>query len=93
MKEVLLSAKGPVGVYLVPDIVERNLKEYCINYVRDYLKIKTYQKELRFNETDFIRYLNSIFPNEKSLFITTLGHIWIRPELPDKYKDYEWYDF
>ena len=68
MKEVLLSAKGPVGVYLVPDRVKCKLKEYCIKYVKDYLKIKTYQKELRFNETDFIKYLNNIFPNEKSIF-------------------------
>ena len=68
MKEVLLSAKGPVGVYLVPDRVKCKLKEYCIKYVKDYLKIKTYQKELRFNETDFIKYLNNILSKHLDIY-------------------------
>lgn len=92
MKEVLLSQKGPVSVYLVPDEVCSNLKQYCIDYVTKYLKLKTYQTDIRFNVTDFIKYLNTIFP-EQSKFIKNLGHIWIKPELPIKYQSYQWYDF
>ena len=92
MTEVLLSAKGPVSVYLVPDIVKENLKAYCIDFVRNYLHNKTYQRVNRFNETDFIKYLNTKF-SEESKYVKEIGHIWIRPELPGCYKDYEWYDF
>lgn len=93
MKEVLLSQKGPVGVYLVPDEVANNLKQYCINFVRNYLGMTSYQENQRFNVTDFIRYLNIMFPNEKTEFVKDLGHIWIKPELPVEYQKYEWYDF
>ena len=64
MKYVLLSADNTPSVYLVPDIVADNLREYCIEFCGKWLWESPHAKEYRvgdgvcYNEQDFIKYLN-----------------------------------
>lgn len=100
MKYVLLSADNNPSVYLVPDIVADNLRSYCIGFCDKWLRKSPHAKKYRrnggvcYNETDFIEYLNTwLFPNEKSIFIETLGWVESEKDIPQKYKEYERFNF
>lgn len=100
MKYVLLSADNNPSVYSVPNIVAENLRKYCIDFCDKWLHRSPHAKKYRrgggvcFNETDFIEYLNTwIFPDEKSVLIETLGWIESKEDIPQKYKECEWFNF
>ena len=38
MKEVIISADGDSKVYLVPDVVANNLREYCIEFCDKWMR-------------------------------------------------------
>ncbi|MCL2171367.1 MAG: hypothetical protein FWB71_04380 [Defluviitaleaceae bacterium] len=93
MKYVLLSADNNPSVYLVPDIVADNLEKYCIdfgNIIRG-----------SFDETDFIRHLNKIFPDNPPQFIEMLDKVWYEikhrkvsyENVPEKYQNSKWFNF
>ncbi len=101
MKIVLLSADNNPSVYLVPDIVADNLREYCIQFCNKWLRSSPHAAKYRkgggvvcYNEEDFIEYLNTwIFPEEKSKLVETLGWIKNKSDIPKQYRDCEWFNF
>ena len=108
MKHVLLSADCAPSIYSVPDIVADNLEKYCFEFCTKWLNESPNAAEYRFNgglayhEGDFIKYLNKwIFPDEPSVLVETLDWYVIgeaingrgKPSLPEKYKNYEWFNF
>jgi len=96
MKNIVISADGESKVYSVPDEVADNLTKYCIDFIgwlRDSPDAKNYRIDglLRYNEDDFIEYLNAwIFPNEKSMFVKNLGWVDL---LPPPYTDCPEFNF
>jgi len=47
-----------------------------------------------YTEEDFIKYLNEwIFPDEQSFFIETLENIQVEKDIPETYKNCEWFNF
>lgn len=100
MKKIIISSDGDSIVYLVPDDVADNLKRYCIEFCDRWMKTSPYAKEYRikggfcYTEADFIKYLNKyIFPEQKSVFVKNLGWTDLGKNLPDKYKDYPYFNF
>ena len=108
MKYILLSADNPPSVYSVPDIVADNLQEYCCAFCDKWLHESPHAAEYRvglgvaYNESDFIKYLNQwVFPDEPSVLVETLDWSVINdaingrgaPNLPEKYKGCEWFNF
>ena len=103
MKKVLLSHDGKMKMYLVPDEVADNLKEYCIYFGFDWLMNDSNAQKLRFTTPsgeigymfgaqDFIDYLNDfIFPNQKSTLVGEMD--FYDYEIPEKYKDIPWFNF
>ncbi|MCL2495245.1 MAG: hypothetical protein FWE98_06270 [Oscillospiraceae bacterium] len=103
MKHVLLSADGYPSVYSVPDIVADNLEMYCLDFCERWLRespdAAEYRVDLgacigfRFNEEDFVKYLNKwIFPDQPSILVETL-EIGPKEKIPQKYEDCEWFNF
>lgn len=95
MKEIILSADGDSILYLVPDVVADNLREYCIEFCDNWLWSSPHAKQYRtkqgvcFNEADFIDYLNLyVFPDQQSKFIKNLGK-----NIPPKYKSFPYFNF
>ena len=98
MKRVLLSHDGKMKMYLVPDVVADNLKEYCIHFGFDWLMNDPNAQKLRvtmtngeigyfFGAQDFIDYLNDfIFPDQKSTLVGEM-HFY------EEYKDIPWFNF
>ncbi len=100
MKCVLLSADNNPSVYSVPDVVAKNLRKYCIDFCDKWLRQSPNAKKFRigggvcYNEKDFIEYLNTwISPDEPSVLIENLGWINSKADIPEKYKDCEWFNF
>ena len=100
MKEVILSADGDSTVYSVPDVVANDLRKYCIDFCDKWLKTSPHAKRYRingvycFNEADFIEYLNEyIFPDQKSIFVKSLGWTDLGKNLPPKYRGYPYFNF
>jgi len=100
VKYVLLSADNAPSVYLVPDVVADNLREYCIAFCDHWLHESPDAKEYQlgdgvgYNEEDFIKYLNKwIFPETPSLLIETLGWTASKSDVPALYKNCEWFNF
>lgn len=99
MKEVILSADGDSYVYLVPDVVAENLREYCIefdNWLSDSPDAKKYRTKrgICFNQEDFIDYLNQyIFPEQQSAFVKNFGETSEGQNLPKKYKSHPYFNF
>ena len=102
MKNILLSADGPVRVYSVPDEVATDICEWADRF-RDWLhtapeaaphRFQTkYGVGLRFTEADFIAYLNTVaFPAQRSCLVEELGFINPR-NAPEPICSYEWYNF
>lgn len=100
MKYILLSADSDTSVYLVPDEVADNLRKYCIDFCDKWLHQSPYAKKYRigggvcYTEEDFIEYLNTwIFPDKPSVLIETIGWINSKADIPEKYKEYERFNF
>ena len=100
MKEIIISADGDSIVYLVPDVVADNLKEYCMSFCDKWIKTSPNAEKYRFkggycyNEADFIDYLNKfVFPKQKSVFVKNLGWTDLGRNLPDEYKDHPYFNF
>ena len=100
MKEIILSADGDSIIYLVPDDVAENLKEYCLEFCSDWLWNSPDAKKYRvdngvcYTVADFIDYLNTyIFPDYKSKMIKNLGWTDLGENLPEEYKDYPYFNF
>ena len=100
MKEIILSADGESVVYLVPDVVAENLREYCIEFCDNWLWNSPEAKQYRtahgvcYNEADFIDYLNKyVFPDQESKFVKNLGWIDLRQNLPSEYKSLPYFNF
>ena len=102
MKKVILSADGPMAVYLVPDQVAENLEEYCGEFRHWMWKNPNGRKLLKqcydgiwiacFDERDFIRYLNDwVFPEQPSRLVEQLGSCLEEP--PEEYRDYPQVNF
>ncbi len=89
MKNVILSADRDYKVYSVPDIVAENLEKFCIEFCSDWLvnspSAEKYRANgtLRYNEDDFIEYLNTqLFLEERSELIENIGRIVDKPPYP-----------
>ena len=103
MKNVLLSHDGKMKMYLVPDDVANNLKEYCMHFSFHWLMNDPNAQKLRvttpsgvigyiFGAQDFIDYLNDfIFPNQKSTLVAEMD--FYDYEIPEEYKDIPWFNF
>ena len=97
MKKILLSSDDKMKIYLVPDAVAKNLKEYCIHFSFDWIlndpNAAKYQvttpsgeKGVMFTAQDFIDYLNTyVFPTQKSTFVAQMD--FYHYEIPEEYKD------
>lgn len=99
MKEIILSADGESAVYLVPDTVADNLREYCFEFV-NWLEQSPDAEPFRtgagvcYNETDFIEYLNKyVFPDRPSTLIKDLGWTKLGKDLPSEYKSHPYFNF
>ena len=100
MKKVILSADGDSIVYLVPDDVADNLEEYCLEFCSNWLRYspdaEKYRKDgiLCYTERDFIDYLNAyVFPDCESKIVENLGWTNFGDNLPERYKDYPYFNF
>ena len=102
MKYVLLSADNYPSVYLVPDVVAENLREYCLEFYNNWLQKSPYAKKyhrngmIHYDETAFIEYLNEwVFPKNPSTFVVKLD--WMNSfrseDIPEPYTDCEWFNF
>lgn len=100
MKEIILSSDGESIVFLVPDVVAENLREYCVEFSRNWLwnspDAKRYHKGggVCYDESTFIDYLNHfIFPNEQSMMVKNLGWTELGHKLPPEYANHPYYNF
>ncbi|MDR2888922.1 MAG: hypothetical protein LBV33_03665 [Lachnospiraceae bacterium] len=100
MKNVLLSADGQLSVYSVPDTVADNLEDYCIEFCGKWLQTCPDALKYRingilcYNEDDFVEYLNLwVFPDTPSRLIETLDDVWDISDVPNEYKECEWFNF
>ena len=100
MKEVIISADGDSKVYLVPDVVANNLREYCIEFSHKWMMASPNAEKYRmnggycFNEADFIDYLNEyIFPEQKSVLVKSLGWTDLGENLPVEYQGLPYFNF
>lgn len=96
MKKVLLGSTYNCDVYLVPDQVAKNLEKYCMEYCEWLNGTSPEAEKLRKkrrpcpDEEEFVEiYLNrQKFPNEKSVFVESLGSRDYRsPNIAFDYKD------
>ena len=81
MKNVLLSADGPLSVYSVPDDVADSLWEYCLEFIdwlhhspdaEAYVRDTSTGPIICFDESDFIDYLNQYVFQEQSTLVAPL---------------------
>ena len=100
MKEVILSADGNSYLYIVPDEVADNLKEYCLKFCSDWIWNSPNAEKYRFGigvcytEADFIEYLNEyLFPDQQSKMIKNLGWTDLGAKLPIEYQNHPFYNF
>ena len=100
MKEVIISADGDSVVYLVPDAVADDLREYCISFCDKWMRTGSNAKKYKikgvycFNEADFIDYLNKyVFPEQRSVFVKNLGWTDLGRNLPAEYKNHPYFNF
>ncbi len=109
MKHILLSADSKPSVYLVPDIVADNLRDYCLEFLSalynfennrefeivDDEHVDSYSETtVVYDETGFIYWLNHIkFPNEPSIFVETLEWEAFDGIMPEIYKLSPWFNF
>ena len=98
MKHIILSADSTPSVYLVPDKVSDNLKDYC-NDFWEWMQTSPHAGKYRvdfngiaglcYTESDFIEYLNTwVFHDKPCKLIETLHN-----GIPQKYKDCVQFNF
>ena len=102
MKRVVLSHDGPLNVYLVPEEVEENLEEYCLEFCGKWIHKDENAKKFKvqggvcYGSDDFIDYLNEhIFPDKKSIFVEAIeveSDVWDEP-WPKTYHGMKWFNF
>jgi len=100
MKKVLLSADGDSIVYLVPDAVADNLEDYCLEFCSNWLRYSSDAEKFRkdgvlcYTERDFIDYLNAyVLPDCEPKMVENLGWTDLGDNLPERYKDYPYFNF
>lgn len=102
MKNILLSADSEISVFAVPDKVADNLEQYCLEFCDWLLKSPDAARyrtrtagmvSLRYNEKDFIAYLNQYICTEQAVLMTTLAGVYVGDELPDKYAGLPYFNF
>ena len=102
MKKILLSADGDISVYSVPDNVADELDAYCQRFFK-WLKEDTAAEKyrfvingtacLRYDERDFIDYLNLSSGSEHSVLVETLDGISDIVNIPEKYRKLPYFNF
>lgn len=99
MKPVRLRHDGPSTIYMVPDSVAANLREYCDTFC-EWLQdspeaIKLYiGGDISFGVPDFIEYLNTyIFPEQPSYPVEGLEPILDNSDLPREYRVIPYFAF
>lgn len=95
MKNVLLSADNAISVYAVPDEVADHLEEYCLEFSCNWLhkspdavKYRVQAGDVtvvRYDERDFINYLNRYVCDTESVLVTTLEEVYDTDRLPEAY--------
>ena len=96
MKNVILSADGPMRVYSVPDKIADSLEGACWYFRSIWIYDGPESKRLTrkdtawFNEKDFIDYLNHW---ETPEFQSVLVEELCGDEIPEQYRDCPRYDF
>ena len=104
MKRVLLSADSEISVFSVPDEVaddlERYCSEFCCNWLHKSPDAAKYRVKMgtvtgvRYNEKDFIDYLNQYICEEQSSLITTLTNVYsYEGNLPEEYISLPYFNF
>ena len=99
MKNIILSADGPMRVYSVPDKIADNLAGACW-YFRSFWiydgpenKRFIFNGVAQYNDKDFINYLNNWeTPEYESVLVEELGYIESH-EIPTQHKDCPRYFF
>ena len=102
MKEVLLSHDSEVQMYLVPDEVAEQLREYCIaftdwiwnnpNGAKLLVDLENGEKGAMYGADDFIDYLNEwLFPTQKSRLVQVFDFNFY--EIPKAYQMYPQFNF
>ena len=102
MKKILLRADREISVVSVPDEVEENLETYCMAFC-DWLRkgpdAACYRVKMgnvtcvRYDEKDFIRYLNQTVCRGKAALVATLPADLDRKRLPEEYADLPYFNF
>lgn len=90
-------------MFSVPDKVADNLEKYCLRFCAKWLhespkaakhRIKIGNTVVvRYNERDFIDYLNQSICDEQSLWIATLAGVYDERDLPKEYLDLPYFNF
>ena len=103
MKQVLLSADGPISVFSVPDQVADNLEQYCNEFCCNWLPKSPDAAKYRvssgdqvvmcYNEKDFIEYLNQYVCDQQSTLVETIRLNGWEDELPEAYRDLPYFYF
>lgn len=95
MKEIILSADGPMGLYLVPDEIADNLEKYCMTFCDSWIwggpesSRFIINNVARYDVDDFIYYLNTyVCPDEKAKFIKTFTS-----DVPKQYRCCPYFNF
>lgn len=100
MKNVLLSADGPVNVYSLPDEAADDLHKW-IDHFYDWMQSSPEAARYRnifpsgtiglcFNERDFIQYLNNVaFPDQPSVFVQEVEE----DNIPEAFRSCPWFSF
>lgn len=96
---VLLGADGPFSVCEVPEVVARNLEDYCLEFccwlskspqAAPYRRLVNGVSCLCYNEADFIDYLNRWrFPEETSVLVEVLSD----QDIPSAYRNLPRFNF
>ena len=99
MKNIILSAGGPMRVYSVPDKIADNLEGACWYFRSFWIYDGPENHRLvvngvaRYNDRDFIDYLNNWeTPEYKSVLVEELGSIE-HHEVSEQYRDCPRYSF
>ncbi|MBR6307531.1 MAG: hypothetical protein IKR39_02895 [Lachnospiraceae bacterium] len=85
MKNVILSADGELKVYSVPDKIERELEEICMEFSRE---------GGYYDEEDFVDWLNRYkYPYQKSQFVENIGFVNDEKDIPAQYRECKQFNF
>lgn len=103
MKTVLLSADNEISVFSVPDEVADHLDAYCQEFCCRWLykspaaaKYRVPMGDavgVRYDEKDFIAYLDRFVCAEPSAWVATLAGVYSAEELPEEYRGLPYFNF